>query len=208
MANPGSSKLITATTPVEFFQDRVGTVMEQRSLNAEEETVHYLVHLLTHFIRAENLFHETDDGLELRPLAFIYADAVQGTTRSGRNDALRYLGDVALFISGFFSDSLERKAVDVDYYIAMGGGAYGHLSENLRGSLRGQALSPLFQELAEKFAAFVDVLTEISEEAQMTDTRNMLRHYEVWLRTGSPRAAERLRAFGIEPNRTANLSRH
>ena len=206
MAQTG--KLITARSPEEFFQDRVGSVMEQRSVSAEAETVFYLVNLLTHFMRAENLFHEGEEGLELRPLAFLYADAVHGATRNDRNDALRKLGDVALFVSGFFSDSLDRKAVDVDYYIAMGGGAYDRLAENLRGSLRGQALSPLFRELAEKFAAFVDVLAEISEQAQMTDTRNMLRLYEVWLRTGSPRAAERLRALGIEPNRTASLERH
>ncbi|HEY5789774.1 MAG TPA: hypothetical protein VIX81_04065 [Gammaproteobacteria bacterium] len=208
MQSRSPGPLITGTTPAEYFQQRIGSVMEQRSVDADADTVYYLVNLLTHFVRAENLFQETPEGLELRPLAFLYADALHGTTRADRNDALRRLGDVALFIAGFFADSLDRKAVDVDYYIAMGGGAYGSLSQNLRGTLRGQALSPMFRELAEKFDRFVDVLGEISEEAQMSDTRNLLRTYEVWLRTGSPRLAERLRALGVEPNRTLTLRPH
>ena len=40
---------------------------------------------------------------------------------------LRYLGDFSLFTSGFFSDSLSRRAVDVDYYVSMGEFAYGSL---------------------------------------------------------------------------------
>jgi hypothetical protein len=197
-------RLITETTPAEFFQASVGAAMERQSLEADASTVYYLVSLLTHFIRAENLFQETEDGIELRPLAFIYADAVAGTSRVDRHGALRRLGDVALFIAGFFADSLDRKAVDVDYYIAMGGGAYGTLSE----SLRGTALAAIFRELAEKFPAFVDVLAQVSEQAQADDTRTLLRLYEVWLRTGSPRLAERLRSRGVEPNRTLNLNTH
>ena len=37
--------------------------------------------------------------------------------------SLKQIGDVSLFISGFFSDSLRRKLVDVDYYVSIGGGA-------------------------------------------------------------------------------------
>mgnify|MGYP002137355912 CR=1 FL=1 len=37
---------------------------------------------------------------------------------------MRAMGDFSLYIAGFFSDSLKRKLVDVDYYIGMGGAAY------------------------------------------------------------------------------------
>jgi hypothetical protein len=201
-------RLITDTTPVEYFQASVGAAMKHQSVSADDGTVHYLVCLLTHFIHAENLFEETDDGIELRPLAFIYADAVHSRNVVDRQAALRRLGDVALFISGFFADSLDRKAVDVDYYIAMGGGAYGHLAETLDGTLRGQALTTVYRELAEKFVAFVDVLGEISEEARSRDQRTLLRLYELWLHTGSPHLARRLRDLGVEPNRTAGTRHH
>ena len=56
---------------------------------------------------------------------------------------LRYLGDFSLFTSGFFSDSLSRRAVDVDYYVSMGEFAYGSLSRRDTGH-PGRTFSPSF----------------------------------------------------------------
>jgi hypothetical protein len=200
MPSQTPSGLITDTTPTEFFQASVGAAMDRQKLRADDDTIYYLVSLLTHFVHAENLFEVTDDGIGLRPLAFIYADAIHSHHASDRQAALRRLGDVALFIAGFFADSLDRKAVDVDYYIAMGGSAYGHLAENLDGTPRGRALCPIYRELAEKFTPFVDVLGEVSETIEAREERTLLRLYELWLRTGSPRLARRLRKLSIEPN--------
>ena len=200
--------VITDTTPTEFFQDSVAQAMAHQQVRADDDTTHYLVSLLTHFIHAENLYEETGDGLGLRPLAFLYADAVQSRNPAERQAALRRLGDIALFIAGFFADSLDRKAVDIDYYIAMGGGAYGHLTEDLDGTLRGRALTPIYRELATKFTPFVDVLGEVSDSIQARDQRTLLRLYELWLRTGSPRLARRLRENGIEPNPGLNTRHH
>jgi len=208
MPSRNRSGLITGTTPVEYFQASIGAAMERQSVSADDDTVYYLVQLLNHFIHAENLFDVTDDGVELRPLAFLYADAVQSRSSVDRQLALRRLGDVALFISGLFADSLDRKAVDVDYYIAMGGGAYGHLAETLQGTLRGRAMGAVFRELAGKFVAFVDVLGEVGETMHQREQRTLLRLYELWLRTGSPRLARRLRDLGIEPNRTLGTRPH
>ena len=199
MTDQTPSGVITDTTPTEFFQESVASAMAHQQVQADDDTTHYLVSLLTHFVQAENLYEETGEGLGLRPLAFLYADAVQSRNAAERQAVLRRLGDIALFIAGFFADSLDRKAVDVDYYIAMGGGAYGCLAEDLDGTLRGRALTPVYRELATKFTPFVDVLGEVSESIQARDQRTLLRLYELWLRTGSPRLARRLREHGIEP---------
>jgi len=208
MPSQTPSGLITDTTPTEFFQSSVGAAMEHQQVLADDDTVYYLVSLLTHFIHTENLFEETDDGIGLRPLAFLYADAVHSRHAVDRQAALRRLGDVALFIAGFFADSLDRKAVDIDYYIAMGGSAYGYLAENLGGTPRGQALCPIYRELAEKFTPFVDVLGEVSETIEARERRTLLRLYDLWLRTGSPRLAQQLRQCGIEPNNGLTTRTH
>lgn len=202
------SAVITDTTPIEYFHESVANAMAHQQVQADDDTTHYLVSLLTHFVHAENLYEQTPEGRGLRPLAFLYADAVQSRNPAERQVALRRLGDVALFISGFFADSLDRKAVDVDYYIAMGGGAYGCLAEDLDGTQRGRALTPIYRELAEKFTPFVDVLGEVSESIQARDQRTLLRLYELWLRTGSPRLARRLREHGITPAPGLNTRHH
>jgi hypothetical protein len=111
---------------------------------------------------------------------------------------------VALFISGVFSQSLNRCVVDVDYYVSMGGSAYSYLSDTMRGTNRGRAMSGIFDELASKFVDFVDVLGEVSDGASCVNDSDVLRQYEIWLRTGSSRAADRLRAAGIQPSASSS----
>ena len=53
----------------------------------------------------------------------------------------------------------------------------------------------------------VDVLSEVGEKANLHNDTDILRLYEIWLGSGSPRAAEKLRAMGIQPIRLQR-SRH
>jgi len=197
-------QLITETSLQEYFQGSVSDALDNQNVKAGDDTIHYVVNLLTSFSRAERLFERTPDGMMIRPLALLYAEAAEGKTVDERNRALRRLGDVALFISGVFSQSLNRCVVDVDYYVSMGGSAYSHLSDTMRASNRGRAMSSIFDELASKFVAFVDVLGEVSEGPNRRNDIDVLRQYELWLRTGSERAADRLRAAGIQPSTGAS----
>jgi hypothetical protein len=184
----------------EFFRSSVAESMERQNVVADEHTTYYVVNLLTLFSRSEALFDETNQGLELRPVASVLADAIETDRPDVRNHALQRVGDVSLFIAGFLGDGLARKPVDIDYYIVMGGTAYGTLSRSVRASRRGQVFGPVFSELAEKFHEFVDVLADIREEA--SNDLDVLRVYETWRRTRSRRAARILRGLGIDPNAT------
>ena len=145
------------------------------------------------------LYEDFDDGYGLRPLALMMADAVDATSLQQRSLSLQRIGDVALFIAGFFADSLANNVVDLDYYINMGGNAYGSLSDEVRGTSRGRALGDVYQELARKFQALVDVLNEVRDGARHSSDLDLLRTYEIWLRTGSKRAASLLKQNGVVP---------
>ena len=175
----------------EFFHDSVCAAARNQRVSVGAHTTHYVVNLLTFFSRAERLYEQTDDGLSIRPLACMLGDALESTSAHARNTALQRLGDVALFIAGFFAHSFKRRLVDIDYFIRMGGGAYSHLSATCRRAV--------FGELAEKFVPLVDVLNEVSEMSPAASQRSLLETYERWLRTGSERCAAQLRQHGIEP---------
>jgi hypothetical protein len=68
-------------------------------------------------------------------------------------------------------------------------------------------LSPIFEELSEKFVAFVDVLSDVSARTSLTNDADLLRLYEKWVRTGSRRNGDLLVENGIVPNATATPSR-
>jgi hypothetical protein len=99
----------------DYFHDQIGSALSKQSVTVDDTTAVYLVNLLTTFLHARALFDDTDDGLQMKPLALHYADAVNAPSVAERGAALRKLGDIALFISGLFVDSLNRKLVDIDY---------------------------------------------------------------------------------------------
>ena len=194
------SKVIQHNNLRHFFQESVKQALKHQNLHAQEYTVVYLVNLLTSFSRSENLFEiePTSGGLALKPLAGFYKDAINAGSDFERDMALQRMGDIALFISGIFSQSLQSKAVDIDYYVNMGGHAYSYLAEVKQRKLNGAALGEIFSELADKFVGFVDVLGEVGEGMQAPSDTGLLRLYEVWLRTGSKRAQSQLLKQGLE----------
>jgi hypothetical protein len=207
-AAPRSPRVIVDMNLHEHFYESVHSALSRQQLQAQPETASYLVNLLVSFLRTERLYESGEDGLGFRPLALRYADTLQGLGPELRARALRDLGDVALFVAGVFAESLNRKLVDVDYYAAMGGSAYARLADSLRASESGRPFSDMFEELAAKFNGFADVLGEVAEHPEVRQHQDVLRLYDRWLKTGSRRAAERLRALGIEPNATLSRASH
>ena len=185
----------------EFFHDSVREALQKQQLGVRDHTEHYIVNLLTMFARSEALFDETPDGPRIRPLALMLADAVNAPSDEQRSRMLQRLGDVSLFVAGFLSQGFERRLVDVDYHIAMGGRAYGTLADCCVNNTRGRALSSVFAELANKFQRLVDALNEVSEMSVQHNDQQVLRLYEIWLKTGSRRAHDLLQSLGVQPAR-------
>jgi hypothetical protein len=191
--------LVAVTNLREFFHDSVQSALRKQQVAVDDHTEHYVVNVLTMFARSDELFEQTPEGARLKPLAHMLAAATEAPTPQLRDQALRRLGDVSLFVAGFFAQSFARKLVDVDYHIAMGGSAYGTLADTMRNSMRGQAFAAVFLELAQKFQRLVDVLNDVAEMAYEHSDKDILRLYEIWLKTGSPRAFAILRRLGVEP---------
>jgi len=203
----GTCRVQAVESLADFFRTSIDEALSRQRVAVDPHAAHYVVNLLTLFSRSDQLYEQQGEVYGIRPLALMLADAADATTVEERNHCLRRIGDVSLFISGFFADSLSTTAVDVDYYISMGGNAYGSLSEEVRGSVRGRALAGVFAELARKFHVLVDVLNDV-RAGPGSDT-DMLRTYEIWLKTGSRRAEQLLRDNDVIPIRSSGgLRRH
>jgi hypothetical protein len=183
----------------EFFREALQEAVGHQRFELDDHTEHYVVNMLTLFSRSEALFERTPEGTRLRPLALMLEEAVHAGTATARLHALQRLGDVSLFAAGFLPGSFARRLVDVDYHIAMGGRAYDSLASMLQGTLRGRALAAVFQELSAKFQRLVDALNEVAESACEHSDSDLLRLYEIYLKTGSPRARDLLLRLGVQP---------
>jgi hypothetical protein len=189
-----SDAVVRRESAVEYFKELVEGALARQRIAAGELTSFYVVNLLTGFLRRPAEGDET-------AFAFRLAEALEAAGARQRA-TLKQIGDESLFISGFFADSLPRKLVDVDYYVSIGGAAYTALSR-----YETDAFSPVFAELADNFVRFVDVLTDVSERASLSSNADLLRLYERWLKTGSPRSAQLLAERGVVPSHAAkNIS--
>jgi hypothetical protein len=186
-----SERIVVGKSAHEFFREMLSDALSHRRARVREVTEFYLVNLLAGFLDKERLFVEQPDGtVTAEPLALILLRAVEADRRE-RAAQLRRLGDTALFVSGFFGDSLARSLVDVGYYISMGERAYGALAQSERGG------GNPFEELADRFGEFVDLFAEIAELSDLRSNRGLVRLYERFLVTRSERVAQRLRDRGV-----------
>ncbi len=190
------SGLIAASSLKEFFKVLLETVAARQNVSLAEVTEFYLVNLLSEFATSERLFSEESDGRkDHEPLAILYHRALQ-QDREQRIKTLRRLGDVSLYKAGFFAESLRARVVGADYYIEMGGAAYGQVA----------SLSPphgfgdVYQELHQKFRPVVEVLEEIAARALVaTGPQGAMKVFESWSRTGNGRLEQVLIDAGVMP---------
>ncbi|MFN2446562.1 MAG: hypothetical protein ABR606_13385 [Vicinamibacterales bacterium] len=179
-------------SPLEFFREQVGSACERQGLHARPTTEYYVVSLLAAF--ADVSANGPGEAMTSNePLGLKLLRAMESGGADMRTN-LRRVGDVSLFISGFFSDSLRRSLVDIDYYVSIGGYAYGSL-----GREAGDPMAETFEELSAKFVSFVDVLAEVSERSALTRNSDLLRLYDRWVKTGSKRNGDLLAERGLVP---------
>lgn len=171
-----------------FFNEMVDEALLQRKLRTIPMVSTYLVELLEFYTISENL--------EIKQtLAEMFLTAIQEESTSIKTEKLKRLGDMSLYISGFFGDSLKRKVVDIDYYADIGGRAYDLLAREVREDI----YSMVYGEISNRFLDFVDVLTVISQKSFVQSNEDLLRLYDRYVTTGSELAREQLLEKGLLP---------
>jgi hypothetical protein len=194
-----AGSLVAVSSLREFFRDAFHAASEHQRLDIDESAEQYVVNLLTMFSRADALYEKTSEGLRIRPLAHMLADALEAPSAAARQRGLQRLGDVSLFVAGFFARSFARKLIDIDYHIAMGGNAYSSLADTMQRSTSSRGIAAIYAQLAQKFQRLVDALNEVSDMSYRHSDADILRLYEIWMKTGSARAHGLLNKLGVQP---------
>lgn len=184
----------TADNLFDFFHTSLGETASRRRADVSEEGLLYLTQLLVERGRANPERREPDT------LAELYAAAQRGGPAE-RVHRWRELADRALYVTGFFRQSLSRGLVSLDYYVEMGSAAYQRLARLVGGGRgEGRGLDDVWAELGERFEDASDLLQEVQESLSSQEPRSdaeLVRLYEAWLRTGSPRLEARLIELGV-----------
>jgi hypothetical protein len=133
-------------------------------------------------------------------LLAMQSQSAQGFS-ADRFNRLRAIGDEALFVSGFFSDHLSQRGVELSYASDLGSVAYDGAAQLLR-RIHASNAPDVFTELARKFGMFVELLQVVADSLQSQAARSqasILDLYERWRRSGSTKLGEALVQRGIMP---------
>ena len=197
--------LVAVSSLREFFRDAFHEASEHQHLDIDEQAEQYVVNLLTMFSRAEALYEKTPDGLRIRPLARCSAEALEAPSVAARQRGLQRLGDVSLFIAGFFARSFARKLIDIDYHIAMGGNAYSSLADTMQRSPVGAQHRGHLRAARREISAPGGRAQRGERDVVLPQDADILRLYEIWMKTGSQRAHGLLNRLGVQPVKDGGL---
>jgi hypothetical protein len=187
--------LVTEGNLFDFFHERVESAAQHQRAGVSENARYYLSSLL-----AEQVRREDEDPSGPNPtLVELQHRAVTAPAPAEAVNWWRKLGDRSLLLSGYFREHLERRRISRSYCVRMGEGAYRSLERLL--DLRGAGFAGIYAELAERYEACVEVIAEVRDETRERSDTDIVRLYEEWLASGSPRVAERLRVLGLVPAR-------
>ncbi len=177
-----------------FFKDQVSEALRNLEVQTGEHTEDYLVELLAGYAVSDKVQEVST------PFVQLLSEATESTGPE-RLDRMRNIGDAALFVSGFLSDSCDRRGVTQSYVATIGARAYGEVGRAARWlrSAQTSAHSPVFVELAQRFGAFARVLDEVREQTALCTDGALVRLYERWCATRSPRIFRRLHRRGVAP---------
>ena len=142
---------------------------------ADSDFVPYLSDMLVRFVHIDSLYRLRDErGIPLRHLVDMAARAEESEPPK-RGDAYRHLGDYALFVLGFYPESLagRRKLVGPDYYAEQGRRSYTRAAE----MYLGQPLAPVLRKLSHQFETCALGLHWVREYTHDPFYQYMLRQY-------------------------------
>lgn len=183
---------ITEQSLPEYVREKVALHSSDDRIPLAEETLWYAGGVLVQFLETHRLFDPSQQG-RTPVLAEMYGEAVAAETTGARVSWLRKLGDTALFLGAIFPESFHRRGIGKDYFVGMGGGAYGTLADQL------PSQQVLFTELSHYFPRLMRLLADVCEQELAFDAQDIVALYERWAATKSPSLRQQLNSLGIIP---------
>lgn len=186
----GSSAGIVEVNLRDFFYGLIRSAVDNQKAQVSPTAIQYVTDVLVQFSETARLFAQ--QGVRVPVMADMLSDALEADFYR-RIAILRQMGDTSLMVTGYFPEVLSRRSVDLSYYRQMGEIAYYHL-----GSMTEE--ESIFEELSHQFQDLSRLINEVAEQTHQR-SHHLLKLIELYQRTRSDHALEKLRRQGVIPIR-------
>lgn len=122
-----AKKIILSTNLKAFFYDGLSELNKKSLCPIPESVIYYSSDVLDKFVLSEEFFETSEGKVREKILGLKILEATQ-YTREEQKKIYKEVGDMSLMVCGYFSQSVNKKIVDLQYYSQIGKMAYSHLN--------------------------------------------------------------------------------
>ncbi len=190
-------KIEVIASSSQYFEELTLEAAQKCSASTDSQALSYIASLLNKVVKSSLN--------DLQPLFVKQFVEVLSKPAGEQLRICKTTGDLSLIISGVFSDSINKKLLDLEYYVSIGKTSY----ENASRLSHSEYSSHVFGELSVGFNHYLEVLHRVSLAMGLLDTTNVLNIYETWLQTQSPHLRKLLATHGITfQKKGSNKTKH
>lgn len=157
--------LVLETSLQSFFFDELTRVNQKSSRPLPRETVYYSSLVLDQYGESGKYFETIEGKVREKVLGVKLLESCH-LPRAKQVRELRDIGDTALFICGFFSDSLNTKIIDTSYYQQLGRSAYQRLNHLVPDVYE---IPSFYEKLSKSFSGVTMLMNIVAEKMTKPD---------------------------------------
>ncbi len=121
-----NGKIILSTNLQGFFFEGLSELNRKSLCPVPESIIYYSSDVLDKFALSRDFFEVQEGKIREKILGTKLLEAAQ-MNREEQKRAYKEVADMALIVCGYFSESINKKIIDTQYYSQLGKTAYGHL---------------------------------------------------------------------------------
>ena len=120
-------KIILSSSLKGFFFEGLSELNKRSLCPVPESIIFYSSDVLDKFSLSEDFFETSEGKVREKILGTKLLEATQ-LTREEQKKVYKEVGDMSLMVCGYFSESVNKKLVDTQYYAQLGKMAFSHLN--------------------------------------------------------------------------------
>lgn len=155
--------LILETSLQAFFYDQLMELNHKTSAPLSNETIYYSSIVMDRFSESKEYFETLDGKVREKTLGKKLLECGHLPKNSQKRE-LRDIGDTALLLCGFFSESLNKKIIDHSYYHEVGQIAYRRLNTIVPDAFQVQSF---YHHLSKKFKNMTEMMAIVAQKNNM-----------------------------------------
>lgn len=155
------NKIILSSSLKGFFFDGLSELNQKSLCPVPQSVIYYSSDVLDKFALSQDFFETSEGKVREKILGMKLLEATQ-FSREEQRKVYKEVGDMSLLVCGYFSESVNKKLVDVQYYSQLGKMAYSHLNN----------VSPTFMDIPSFYGMVATCFESMTTLMMILATKN------------------------------------